>query len=85
MPPFRASPQHADLFPDFAEFLAVDQSGDLYWPVLADRDSQGHSHYGATSMSKSQDSKKAVKKEPLKTPKEKKEAKKLKKEATKRQ
>jgi hypothetical protein len=37
------------------------------------------------TMSKSQDSKKAVKKEPLKTPKEKKEAKKLKKEASKRQ
>jgi len=36
-------------------------------------------------MSKSQDSKKAVKKEPLKTPKEKKEAKKAKKEASKRQ
>lgn len=36
-------------------------------------------------MSKSQDSKKAVKKEALKTPKEKKEAKKLKKEASKRQ
>lgn len=36
-------------------------------------------------MSKSQDSKKAVKKEPLKTPKEKKEAKKVKKEALKRQ
>jgi hypothetical protein len=36
-------------------------------------------------MSKSQDSKKAVKKEPAKSPKEKKEAKKIKKEATKRQ
>lgn len=36
-------------------------------------------------MSKSQDSKKAVKKEPAKSPKEKKEAKKLKKEAKKRQ
>ena len=36
-------------------------------------------------MSKSQDSKKAVKKEPAKTPKEKKEAKKIKKEASKRQ
>lgn len=36
-------------------------------------------------MSKSQDSKKAVKKEPLKSPKEKKEAKKLKKEEAKRQ
>ena len=36
-------------------------------------------------MSKSQDSKKAVKKEPTKTAKEKKEAKKLKKEASKRQ
>lgn len=36
-------------------------------------------------MSKSQDTKKAVKKEPLKTPKEKKEAKKVKKEALKRQ
>jgi hypothetical protein len=36
-------------------------------------------------MSKSQDSKKAVKKEPAKTLKEKKAAKKLKKEATKRQ
>jgi hypothetical protein len=40
---------------------------------------------GATIMSKSQDSKKAVKKEPAKNPKEKKEAKKLKKEASKRQ
>lgn len=37
------------------------------------------------TMSKSQDSKKAVKKEPAKSPKEKKEAKKIKKEATKRQ
>ena len=36
-------------------------------------------------MSKAQDTKKAVKKEPLKTMKEKKEAKKLKKEASKRQ
>lgn len=36
-------------------------------------------------MSKSQDTKKAVKKEPAKTPKEKKEAKKIKKEASKRQ
>lgn len=36
-------------------------------------------------MSKAQDSKKAVKKEPLKSPKEKKEAKKVKKEAMKRQ
>jgi hypothetical protein len=36
-------------------------------------------------MSKSQDSKKAVKKEPAKTPKEKKEAKKIKKEEKKRQ
>jgi hypothetical protein len=36
-------------------------------------------------MSKSQDSKKAVKKEPAKSPKEKKEAKKVKKEASKRQ
>lgn len=36
-------------------------------------------------MSKAQDSKKAVKKEPLKTMKEKKEAKKLKKEESKRQ
>jgi hypothetical protein len=36
-------------------------------------------------MSKSQDTKKAVKKEALKTPKEKKEAKKVKKEAMKRQ
>jgi hypothetical protein len=36
-------------------------------------------------MSKSQDSKKAVKKEPAKTPKEKKAAKKLKKEEMKRQ
>ncbi len=36
-------------------------------------------------MGKSQDSKKAVKKEPLKTMKEKKEAKKLKKEESKRQ
>lgn len=36
-------------------------------------------------MSKSQDTKKAVKKEPAKTPKEKKEAKKVKKDATKRQ
>ena len=40
---------------------------------------------GATIMSKSQDSKKAVKKEPAKSPKEKKEAKKVKKEASKRQ
>ena len=40
---------------------------------------------GATIMSKAQDSKKAVKKEPAKSPKEKKEAKKLKKEASKRQ
>ena len=40
---------------------------------------------GETIMSKSQDSKKAVKKEPAKSPKEKKEAKKLKKEASKRQ
>jgi hypothetical protein len=40
---------------------------------------------GATTMSKAQDSKKAVKKEPLKSPKEKKEAKKVKKEAMKRQ
>lgn len=37
------------------------------------------------TMSKSQDSKKAVKKEPAKSPKEKKEAKKIKKEASKRQ
>ncbi len=36
-------------------------------------------------MSKSQDTKKAVKKEPAKTLKEKKEAKKVKKEASKRQ
>ena len=36
-------------------------------------------------MSKSQDSKKAVKKEPAKSPKEKKEAKKVKKDAMKRQ
>jgi hypothetical protein len=36
-------------------------------------------------MSKSQDTKKAVKKEPAKTMKEKKEAKKVKKEASKRQ
>ncbi len=36
-------------------------------------------------MSKSQDTKKAVKKEPVKTLKEKKEAKKVKKEASKRQ
>ena len=36
-------------------------------------------------MSKSQDSKKAVKKEHAKTPKDKKEAKKVKKEAMKRQ
>jgi hypothetical protein len=36
-------------------------------------------------MGKNQDSKKAVKKEPVKTPKEKKEAKKVKKEAKKRQ
>lgn len=36
-------------------------------------------------MSKAQDSKKAVKKEPAKTPKEKKEAKKIKKETMKRQ
>ena len=35
-------------------------------------------------MSKSQDRKKAVKKEPAKSPKEKKEAKKVKKEAAKR-
>lgn len=42
-------------------------------------------HNGANIMSKSQDSKKAVKKEPAKTPKEKKEAKKVKKEAMKRQ
>jgi hypothetical protein len=39
---------------------------------------------GVDTMSKSQDSKKAVKKEPAKTPKEKKEAKKIKKEAMKR-
>jgi hypothetical protein len=43
------------------------------------------SSIGANIMSKSQDSKKAVKKEPAKTPKEKKEAKKVKKEASKRQ
>jgi hypothetical protein len=36
-------------------------------------------------MSKSQDAKKAIKKDPAKTPKEKKEAKKIKKEARKRQ
>jgi len=36
-------------------------------------------------MSKSQDSRKAEKKEPTRTPKEKKEAKRLKKEASKRQ
>lgn len=40
---------------------------------------------GAIIMSKAQDSKKAVKKEPAKTPKEKKEAKKIKKETMKRQ
>jgi hypothetical protein len=40
---------------------------------------------GVKLMSKSQDSKKAVKKEPAKTPKEKQAAKKLKKEAAKRQ
>jgi len=40
---------------------------------------------GTNIMSKSQDSKKAVKKEPAKSPKEKKEAKKIKKEASKRQ
>ena len=41
--------------------------------------------YTENIMSKSQDSKKAVKKEPAKTMKEKKEAKKLKKEESKRQ
>lgn len=43
------------------------------------------SYNGVDIMSKSQDSKKAVKKAPTKTPKEKKEAKKIKKEAMKRQ
>jgi hypothetical protein len=43
------------------------------------------SYNGANIMSKSKDTKKAVKKEPAKTPKEKKEAKKVKKEAMKRQ
>jgi len=40
---------------------------------------------GSDIMSKSHDTKKAAKKEPAKTPKEKKEAKKVKKEAMKRQ
>ena len=53
-------------------------------PVLVQRDRRYQSNR-EPSMSKSQDSKKAVKKEPLKTPKEKKEAKKAKKEASKRQ
>jgi hypothetical protein len=52
-------------------------------------DASGHSRAvystGAIIMSKAQDSKKAVKKEPAKTPKEKKEAKKIKKETMKRQ
>ena len=39
---------------------------------------------GAATMSKSKDTKKAVKKEPTKTPKEKKEAQKVKKEERKR-
>lgn len=42
-------------------------------------------HYRSSSMSKSQDAKKATKKEPAKTVKEKKEVKKAKKEEKKRQ
>ena len=53
------------------------------WPRCAMQ--AASSSNGETIMSKSQDSKKAVKKEPAKSPKEKKEAKKLKKEASKRQ
>jgi hypothetical protein len=53
------------------------------WPRRAMQ--AARSTNGETIMSKSQDSKKAVKKEPAKNPKEKKEAKKLKKEASKRQ
>ncbi len=62
-------------------FAAIDNFGNM---AIA---AQCKPHFLQTEhiMSKSQDSKKAVKKEPAKSPKEKKEAKKVKKEASKRQ
>jgi len=72
--------------PVYTRFLLVRHGASQSGHAAHHKQTNPHSiFYNGVIMSKAQDSKKAVKKEPAKTMKEKKEAKKLKKEASKRQ